>query len=70
MASLPSFRSRSGGENLRAAIIHYEANSREQVTMGMMCIEACPKGFLVVGLYRRPKPRIQGKYLSGKYLEF
>ena len=22
-----------------------------------MCIEACPKGFLVAGLYRRPDPR-------------
>ena len=39
--SLPSFRSCSGGETLRAAITHYKAIAVLQVTMSIKC---CPKG--------------------------
>ena len=38
---LPSFRFRSGGETLRAAITHYKAIAVLQVTTS---IKYCPKG--------------------------
>ena len=33
---LPSFRSRCGGETLRAAITHYNGNSLDRVTMSVI----------------------------------
>ena len=41
---LPSFRSRYGGETLRAAITHYNGNRLGQVTMSVESCVSCPKG--------------------------
>jgi hypothetical protein len=59
--SLPSFRSRNGGETLRAAIIHYTATSARLQWWGLLFRYAIgrmtlilPQGLLHAGLIKAP----------------
>ena len=61
--SLPSFRLHGGGGALRAAIIHYEANSRGTGYNEVDSALRRPWS----GLYRLPYLEFQGDYVSGKH---
>ncbi len=70
--SLPSFRLHGGGGALRAAIIHYEANSRGTGYNEVDCMSiliGCPKGVPRSSLYRRLDLGLQGDCVSSKYTE-
>ena len=73
--SLPSFRSRGGGEILRAAITHYNGNIAEyRITMSVSMLyeefcKSCPKGAPWSCLYRWLDLGLQEDNVTGKSTE-